>query len=1408
MSELMTRKYDKLPPPQAVPFSGFDFAKIKSREPIEKELETYLKRTKEASFFTASLIIAEWGEGKTDAFNRYILPKTHKDKNIAYLVSTSSIINKISNIDKIIPSSPPESISLMGCVLYALKDELELSGEKTSLFPDYNSLTSPLEYLENILEAHLNNKIYIFIDEFEEILNHTNEIQKKVLSGLKELLNGQIQLIEEGGKYPGKIHFIIACTPYAFNRIRSDVDLSQIFGALDSRLSSNIIKLPQIHKDEAMNFLMDLIKYCYNNDLPEKYPLNSSGILNTIVTISQYNLRSLVQLISDLLIASANNGEAKIIDSELLIDTYIDKSISVYGSTTERIDKELFYKINESLNNLAYGDKYIKIMHKLIGETKTYHNKELEKILNIKNIHSRINEINIELKKIGIPKCICGYDKLKEGCEIDDVISSLSPVNNVISIGENKKIEVEELIEILCDYIINENNELEMNMFIPHEKEDLIKILDVPEFEIDDFYQKISKHFIQIAAERHYKIAKDLLDQIFPSPLVFQLDHIIDRNKRMDLWRDSLKNLMNYDRELLYGVIETLNQDPNYNIEHSNGSGILHFNDRAGHENSINSYLDVKTSKVSMNDVQEIRRHISERNPNLYLLFYIGELNQTVFAEINKIPKLVSVSIRPIRAQQLIATQLARKKSIRINEYILTNRLRELLFELEFGTSFNLWLKKMKEMGYLIEELDRPSGETENSMVQALSYFINTISKETTIRDTYLLSQKLQDFTVYKRGKRASFAPLDIEKMDTLEKYIPGLAINNFIDIKDNKILLKNSPTENRILNILQRKPLSALGLKERFIILSRNETVFENVYLSILEKKGLIIENDGSYELVDRSSYEIQIKDKVQNYFDNYKDYSIDDLSYAHVISSKERGDRIIILDEFDSYLKELLNKFNNDVTVRYDNEISLRTLKLLSLLVDHYNNELKTYFINAKNKGKEIIKIMEEINEDFKSNIESIVHLYNKYTNYDYETSDIIEVINYNQYYENYEAVVKKTYNREELEDGLQYVKSSTELDLGLRGIKTYFHFNRTPDEASYFNYKIFELKKKSKAVNTRKEEMDNILEDIKEQINKINTIDSKIKSAVIKYSIKNEYMTSNLFLEKIKNYQFQSIEENKYEILNLSDILSYFKKYRSAIETFDNNLRIITQKLESLIQTEKKYFESKKKVNNRIRRIKEFYNTKDEFSKKTAAISHEYDNNASKYTVASNMFMESTKNETDIINIIAQAEETERNISSLVDNYSSMNTNIDALLINTKSYFMDLQKEIKIFVEIVENIGFSLADLFDSFCETIRNYNKLIDTLDDQEEIALTFSEIMEDISLKKNEFLEMVKEHVSKDEYTILLEIIAISKTKQWNEMVELNSMLKEKVNLPEEDIIKNVRKLIDKKLLQVGVKLPI
>jgi len=68
-----TRIFNRLPNIAGVHFDGFEGFKIKSREIVKESIEDFLKYCREEARGTAArIILGEWGEGKTEAYYRYI----------------------------------------------------------------------------------------------------------------------------------------------------------------------------------------------------------------------------------------------------------------------------------------------------------------------------------------------------------------------------------------------------------------------------------------------------------------------------------------------------------------------------------------------------------------------------------------------------------------------------------------------------------------------------------------------------------------------------------------------------------------------------------------------------------------------------------------------------------------------------------------------------------------------------------------------------------------------------------------------------------------------------------------------------------------------------------------------------------------------------------------------------------------------------------------------------------------------------------------------------------------------------------------------------------------------------------------------------------------------------------------
>ena len=736
MSEF-TQKYVKPPPAHPVPFSGFVFAKIPSRKPVERNLKQFLKKTREANTLTITIIKAEWGEGKTDAFERYIKPEVESRKDIAFLVSTSTIINKLSKSSVLFPTNPPESVTLLTTIFYSIKDELKTRDEDYSLFPEETSREEPLAYIRKTLQNHLasgekKKRMYIFIDEFEEILIHPVEYQKKILSGIKELINGQLKIIHTGGEFQGCVHFLIACTPYAYNRLREDIELKEIFGSISSRIGLSIIELPQISRKESIQFLIDVLKYCYDGRLPDPLPIKSSGILNGISTISQRNLRPMIQFIGELLNAASTDSKLSVIDYEIFIDALKGKEVSVYGEATSCIDSDLWMRMEKALVNVkGYGEKCVKLLKLLAGEFKPFSLHEIEQRLGFHSteIHNVVEIINQELGKIGISNAVSRLVPLKKDRDIDWVINILKPVSEAIILSKSK-IPLEKFKEELIHYEIVKDGEIQPVMVLPRNDEDLVRLFEVYEgIELDEEEAKFLRRRIEdcfdvTSKETRFMLSKELSQQLFPSPIVTQIDFIEDRQKRMGLWREAIKNFADMERALRDGFIEVINSSEGYEISGVPDVYTLRCSLQPGVETSISTAIYASTVGVNMNDVDNIKSIIRRENVNLVLLVYAGTLDDEASKEISEIPKVLPIHVKTIRAQQLIALSLARSRNIKVSDKLLKGKLAQIFYEVGFIRLFNTWIEKCKKQGILVMDLIKASGQKDASLANAMVYYL------------------------------------------------------------------------------------------------------------------------------------------------------------------------------------------------------------------------------------------------------------------------------------------------------------------------------------------------------------------------------------------------------------------------------------------------------------------------------------------------------------------------------------------------------------------------------------------------------------------------------------------------------------------------------------------------------------
>ncbi len=194
-----TRIYNRLPSDAGITFEGFENIRLKSREGVREKLEDFMDYCKNARKPAIRVLLGEWGEGKTDAYKRYIEPKVKTDGNYAFFVSASTLSNgyEVPAISKLLESTPLSAVRFLVVLFSCIREE-----SKETKIPDPQSYQNAYSYLSDTLSSLVGRertrRIFIFIDEFEELLLTPAKL-RDIISGIKETINGSYEAIDEGG---------------------------------------------------------------------------------------------------------------------------------------------------------------------------------------------------------------------------------------------------------------------------------------------------------------------------------------------------------------------------------------------------------------------------------------------------------------------------------------------------------------------------------------------------------------------------------------------------------------------------------------------------------------------------------------------------------------------------------------------------------------------------------------------------------------------------------------------------------------------------------------------------------------------------------------------------------------------------------------------------------------------------------------------------------------------------------------------------------------------------------------------------------------------------------------------------------------------------------------------------------
>jgi hypothetical protein len=1158
-----TKAFDKPLSDAGVTFEGFEGIRIPSREAVREQLDDFLSYCLMAKKPAIRVILGEWGEGKTDAYRRYLLPKCKKQGDIALFVSASTLANSFRQhtVQELSGTTNLQAVRLLVALFNAAREEADQSG-----IPSLKEYKSAESFLSNTLStlSRKEKRILVFVDEFEELLLH-QDILKQIISGIKEIINGSPKDIDEGGKYAGCLHLVIAATPDAYYRLAVSEETALIFGGLGRR--TGIINLPQIRKTEAMGFLHSLLLHAFDGALPDPPPLVNAGILETLVKISQGNPGTMVSLLTRMLNAARSDSKRmRIIDDEVLLDFLKNEHIFIYGGETPCIERETYARFVKILGEQSQpytGKKIEELFRILAGELRPVSAGELSRRLQINEnqVKNLINIINEELKsREGIEKAILKVSRLKEDRTATDIANAFREY--ITEEHDRKIVKMDNYVESLDEF----NDKI---TFLEIQKGAILPTTCLPSdhSSVSVFFEGIGRDkSVEIgnmigrrltSNEDCYLASDEFLAQVYPTPVPRELEFLRNRDSRLRLWRDVTKNLADqYDHYMPQALIDILRRSGAVKFSEIRTTNTKHHFDEIEFRDFTFATLTVAVNgDVKSTDIEEISRWIKQNSPQALccLLVFTGEITSEAEEKIadKELGKkgdnlLLTLRIHPTLAKRILSiyravTDFSEQES---DQNLLTTVIgRVVSQEIDFASKLKEWLSEQKELGILVEPPRIESTSNLREFADCLKFFVNFMETQSEPREIFERNQKeLLGFVRY--NSRLGLIP-DIE-LPKFERLITDLHENGFLKKGDrNKYSITEHPVELRILRILKKyTKLTQTEVEQQFI--SSKSKLLQDIFLPILEYKGRILRSGHHLELLNpRELYE-QVEGEY-NRFNRLLSAKNELKRFGFVYQWKKKGDhRFVSLSKFEAYVDGLHRRAKDQLGGR--EERVLQKLSLLKTLLRYFEEDIIPLFEKAAKQGKQV---QEEANvsfAEFEEKIKEVAHNCDVWLKLKFSGEDVEE---YKQSLVAFSAVGPLIKSKE---DQMQSLVDSFKEEQSKR-----FYFNETEEQAWFFNPKLYQI-------SARVDELKNVIEraswTLKDISDKFQQLDAKQVNVTNRMLAKPDSVcrTSSSIWNEMSLFSkdvTRGVEPQELKSTSLEDIKSHV----------DGNHKIITGALEEL-------------------------------------------------------------------------------------------------------------------------------------------------------------------------------------------------------------------------------------------------
>jgi len=1170
-----TRRFTITPNPAGVHFSGFEHVHFDSRTNIEGQIRAFIASLETADNPRVRVILGDWGDGKSELYERYL---KHKEESMNYKIvycAASSVNNAMQTqyYEKMVRNEVRASVRFITSLLIAIHS----NPHNTSLFGSKHEPREGrrAEQYSDLLLSHLlpeenDTRLVIYIDEFEELIGQ--ESLPEILSGIKEVINQEFNLISNSdfgkGKLAGRVHLILACTPDAFHRLPREKTTSQILGGWERRVGR--IRLTPLRKREAVAFLNGLTAFYYEGKVPNPSPFQRPGMFETLHRISMGNVGNLVSLHAELLQRASSqddtdSSEMCIVDYEQMVEWLKSIPVSVYGARESCLSKMRYDIISTEIlktKQKVLGKTAVSLLRLLLADSTLLDYDSVKELIptikSLSYLKEVVNHINGSAERVGLPSAIISLSRLKENLGFPDLQEKLSSTFEfIVRPGEEEGLVISQEFYSLTD--------LEDSLTYRLAGEEWVVCLPSSGKEASKWFGPLSESIEKIVTKRicnpllgsniFYALSPLFKNQFFPSPIPPGLEFIINREERLKVWRrvnqdfSKLFEKMHIHIEQLLASTTRLTLKSHMRVRGKNTS-ILDMTDE---DLAIRVLVLCANPEVTLEDVRVLEERMlgGDSSVHLVLVLTTGGMTEEANTRVKElgfymdkfgIERLLVVDMHPHTAKQILSMYETDKKEI--DQEILKKTQKWIINEeLQLIDILNSWLDEHTKIGFVVQGVKTTRVGGPKQLQEALRYFINYSGELVTPEDAF--SRTIQDFQRYQIfGTAYVFGP-DISSK-AVSDAAQDLCENLFLEKTGRKYASRTAPTENMILKILETTPdLSAQEIGAKLVRRYKIEKTLQDLYLATLEYKGLIERTSGKYNIVKQDEALTRLDEIYTSFIRNIE--SRPDLTKWGVIHvSKERDSRIILIDDFVSAMKKRYENIDSERDTPDKNFII--KIKMLQRLIDYFNIHIDVAFSKAISIGTQTYdKALQDCRE-IDLQLKNIVS----------KCKSMIPNIDMEQL----EETQKSTQLSNQLEDVIKVdVNSFTNVD------ETKFGFRTESASEIGFNPKVQSLRSIEYNIAKLKDVVERGINALEDSLSGLDKLREQIIHSTKTYKIEKTHTISST-LQKLILKQAQGSKEtdSKESPINLSILKTIVKETVSDQRTYLSALSGLNDTLET--------------------------------------------------------------------------------------------------------------------------------------------------------------------------------------------------------------------------------------------------